>query len=340
MFLAWKKREEHSVASSLKLPVLKMKETPASKVHVVYNGTKSRHVPNSHSEGAAEDGEGTWIFSYADMITILMMFFILLLSISSMDVQKFEQLKSAMKVEANEEASAANAGGSRDRSTGNNVVSPSNSNGRFNTEPGVGNVPFRVLAEKAAELAASDTNTQLIAAIQTLMDAVDAKSVAESETQGKKFEKMREEFAKLTRAVSENATLEGKPYQEIRLVIKTAGLFGANDILTAKGQKLFAEIAQSSLQLDPFPRISIASHFKSTAKFSHKENIARSNARALAVFDILKANRMNSDLISIAAYGSAKPLLNERDSFGNKLDSAHSANNRIVISIMRRKIEQ
>ncbi len=43
----------------------------------------------------AEEGEGSWLVSYADMMTLLVGFFVILMSFSSVDEEKFDEVKKA-----------------------------------------------------------------------------------------------------------------------------------------------------------------------------------------------------------------------------------------------------
>jgi chemotaxis protein MotB len=55
-------------------------------------GGRGVPVPPVH---AAEEGEGSWLVSYADMMTLLVGFFVILLSFSTVDEKKFEEIKKA-----------------------------------------------------------------------------------------------------------------------------------------------------------------------------------------------------------------------------------------------------
>jgi chemotaxis protein MotB len=48
-----------------------------------------------HPPHAEEGGEGNWLVSYADMMTLLVGFFVILMSFSKVDEEKFEQIKQA-----------------------------------------------------------------------------------------------------------------------------------------------------------------------------------------------------------------------------------------------------
>src|SRR4051812_21998933 len=49
----------------------------------------------AHQAHLEEHGEGNWLVSYADMMTLLVGFFIILMSFSTIDQEKFEEVKRA-----------------------------------------------------------------------------------------------------------------------------------------------------------------------------------------------------------------------------------------------------
>lgn len=61
-----------------------------------------RHVKVKERDVHHDDGEGNWLVSYADMMTLLFGFFVILTALSTPDVKKIEQMKEqtakAMKV--------------------------------------------------------------------------------------------------------------------------------------------------------------------------------------------------------------------------------------------------
>jgi chemotaxis protein MotB len=56
------------------------------------------HPPQSHAP-AEDHGEGNWLVSYADMMTLLVGFFVILMSFSTMDPQKLEEAKKSITKE-------------------------------------------------------------------------------------------------------------------------------------------------------------------------------------------------------------------------------------------------
>src|SRR4051812_37326504 len=53
-----------------------------------------RHKKHAeHHEEGGEDGDGNWIVSYADMMTLLCVFFVLMYSMANPDPRKYEEFK-------------------------------------------------------------------------------------------------------------------------------------------------------------------------------------------------------------------------------------------------------
>jgi chemotaxis protein MotB len=52
-----------------------------------------------HPAGGHDEGEGNWLVSYADMMTLLVGFFVILLSFSTVDQQKYDKMKQAVTEE-------------------------------------------------------------------------------------------------------------------------------------------------------------------------------------------------------------------------------------------------
>jgi chemotaxis protein MotB len=65
--------------------------------HAAKAGARAKHKKSGHDEEAHENHE-RWLVSYADMMTLLMVLFIVLFAISQVDQKKFAELKNGLAV--------------------------------------------------------------------------------------------------------------------------------------------------------------------------------------------------------------------------------------------------
>jgi chemotaxis protein MotB len=297
----------------------------------------------SHGKAEQHDDEGTWIFSYADMITILMMFFILLLSISSIDVKKFETLKGAIAQSKEGQGRSLNDGRSglgSGSGLGNGAETGNGSAGRNLTpsfEPGIASVPFRDLAASAAEYSAADANAQLLAAVGTLLAAVDTDQIQKESLQEKAFRDAQQKIAELAQKQEKSFAKEDKAGQVINVSFASSRIFLENGTLSPEGARMLAQLARYLVQLTPVPEIVVSSFVSKSESASSLPALRLSNRRALAVLDFLIRNKVPAHALAMAGYGDSKVRLSEMDAYGNPLAAAAQANSRVEISIRRRK---
>jgi len=71
----------------------KKPSVPGDEYLEVHEDIKSNHSDDGHLHKKAEDGEGPWLISYADLMTLLMGFFALIASFSKPDIKAFEAVK-------------------------------------------------------------------------------------------------------------------------------------------------------------------------------------------------------------------------------------------------------
>jgi len=307
-----------------------LKETVASKVQAVYKPARAKMLlGHSDGHGSHEEGEGTWIFSYADMITILMMFFILLLSISSLDEQKFQELKGAI-ASTTKSDSAAGDSGNLGESSKRSTISKSKA-----LETYIGKVSILALSDKAQQLAASDSNTQILAIMQMLMGAVDQDALAKSLGKEETFKKAKRDLETLAEAHRIEQVATETQTNQIKVLLPSYLLFDSKGEFTIKGKGILDQLSTAMVGLNGSSEIGISSYVSRASKANPAEATVISSVRARQVYDYLLAKKVNPDSISIAGYGQSKGLLKEVDAYGNGIESVKKMNDRVEILIRK-----
>lgn len=308
-----------------------LKETAASKVQVVYKPARAKmHASHSEGQGGHEEGEGTWIFSYADMITILMMFFILLLSISSLDEQKFQELKGAIASTSKTE-SAAGDSGNMGESSNRSTISKSQA-----LEAYVGKVSIMALSEKAQQLAASDSNTQILAIMQMLLGAVDKEAIKASQLKEEQFKKATKELENLAQANTMEKVATETKSNEIKVLLPSYLLFDKKGEFSLKGKNILNQLASGMAGLGESSQIAISSYLSRSTHENPGKATEISSTRARQVYDYLVSKKVDADSISIAGYGNTKKLLSEVDAYGHGIENVKKKNDRVEILIRKR----
>jgi chemotaxis protein MotB len=329
------KRRQHKMAKKLEKSKMILKETPASRVQAVYKPARAKMVP-SHPEGHGghDEGESGWIFSYADMITILMMFFILLLSISSLDEQKFQELKGAIASTTQTDSTAGDSG-NLGESVSMSTMSKSEALDTY-----IGKVSILALSEKAKQLAASDANTQILAIMQMLMGEVDKEAIAKSMKKEAQFNQAKKEVQKLAEASRNEKVLAETQSNEIKVVLPSYLLFDAKGDITEKGRSILTQLSSGVAGLGDDGQILISSYISRMNQENPGTATLTSTTRARLVYDYLVAKKVDPNTISMAGYGNSKKLLNEVDSYGNTIDNVRKINDRVEILIRKRVKEE
>lgn len=307
-------------------------------------------------------GIPAWVLTFADLMSLLMCFFVLLLSFAEMDVQKFKQIAGSLKVAF---------GVQRDIKAveipkGVNIVAKEFSPSP--PQPTVINEVRQVTSDETQqELKLIDKLERLQAEENVLKDKMENMSEAEAESEGLKKQlqqvqaeltEVKEELDKLQQSMdklqeqiiqkkAEDLTAALKKEieadmieveahdQSITIRIKDKGSFSSG---TARLTDDFIEILE--IIADELSKtkgnITVAGHTDdipiNTSRF--RSNWALSSARAVAVtHELLLDERMNKSRFSIQAFADAKPLV-ENDSAENR-----AKNRRVEIVISQAKAD-
>ncbi len=305
-------------------------------------------------------GIPAWVLTFADLMSLLMCFFVLLLSFAEMDVQKFKQIAGSLKVAF---------GVQRDIKAveipkGVNIVAKEFSPSP--PQPTVINEVRQVTSDDTQqELKLIDKLERLQAEENVLKDKMENMSEAEAESEGLKKQlqqvqteiaEVKEELEKLQQSMDklqeqiiqkkaeeltaalkkeiEADMIEVEAHdQSITIRIKDKGSFASG---TARLTDDFIEILE--IIADELSKtkgnITVAGHTDdipiNTARF--RSNWALSSARAVAVtHELLLDKRMDQSRFSIQAFADAKPLV-DNDSAENR-----AKNRRVEIIISQAK---
>ena len=272
------------------------------------SGARARRAARQHTE-VEESGDETWIVSYADMVTLLFGFFVILYSFSSLDESKFsqmsEQFASAFKAPENQQAQKSDAG----------MTSESQQIRALQLLIAMLELPGSVEDNVARIERAAATSTDITAA--------------------------REKIAELTVATPKLAMLQTPAADTdagvVDLILPASTLFASGSAtLSSEAQKSIAELAEK-LALQPGIRsIEVIGHTDSTPP-SSGSNFALSSERAGAVAEVLRSHGIESRRLSVRGMADLEPLAVEKTADG-RIDPEAQAKNRRVHILIRRAV--
>ena len=291
----------------------------------------------SRRRGAAaeHENEERWLLTYADMLTLLFALFMVLFSISSVNISKYQILQQSLKAAF---SGSILPGGrailqSGSESTAQHVPAtaavPSivplvpTPTSRSTSSIGAANTPAS-LAAKAAASAKPMSTAQLRAALNSM-----AASVAEQDS-----------FVALQKKLNAYAKAHGFS-DRVQTVIQRRGLVvrvltdkllfdSGQATLQAAGDPLLEEVAQL-LNVDQSHPITVEGHTDNvpiaTAEFP--SNWELSTARATTVVRFLIAHGVSADRLAAAGYAALHPVAS------NATDAGRASNRRVDIVLMR-----
>lgn len=283
----------------------------------------------------SEHGDGTWIFSYADMITILMIFFILIISISNVSAEKFSNLQDSMK------SRTGSSGPKTNTETMKSIqVSAELKKLADDKSPTLGGVPLDAVAKKAAETG-GDRLTQLSAGVRILLDSVSKEFLEHDRRLASEFEMLKKDFQQLE-LLSAGRTQTKSHAPEIVVSIPSQQAFAGKMQMTPALQTLARSIVErmNSMQVRPALRIeTYASQWDGRRWRSEIEAREQTLLQSTRLAELFTDLGSDPNLLSVAAYGLRKPLVDERSVRPEELPAAARNNNRIVFVLERRPLK-
>jgi chemotaxis protein MotB len=260
---------------------------------------------------AAEHDEGAerWLLTYADMITLLLALFIVLWSISSVNVSKFTLLKASL---AQAFAGKVVTGSSSVLSGGPSLLNP------LGTQiPNVTSAPSTAIVPNISAAIASR--------ISDAMAQQDLENLARIKAQIDQYAKAHG----LTRSLKTSVDERGLVIH----VLTDQLLFGLGEaVLEPKGAPLLADVADLLLANGLANPVRVEGNTDSTPIRTpqFRSNWELSAARASAVLSFLLARGVPPRRLSLAGYADQRPLTT------NATAAGRSRNRRVDIVVLRR----
>jgi chemotaxis protein MotB len=275
--------------------------------------TPTKATPLAMVHESEDHDEELWLISYADMMTLLFGFFVILYTFSTLDNKKFDQMSEKV-------AEAFEAGAKK----------TSESDAQVSVE------------ERQARA------LQMLISMMNLGDDVDSaidnieKSYAHTKaSEGANAmiaEKLQGQDKQLVEAV---ASSNGDEMQTVELIIPSSTLFpsGGSSLSKEATAKLHA-LADDLRQTTGLAEIEVVGHTDGQTPGKgalYDSNFTLSSLRAGAVASTLIRFGIDPKLMSVRGLGSLKPLVPERDSAGRPITANMAKNRRVGILLKVRR---
>lgn len=267
---------------------------------------KTKQKPWDHVE-VEESGDDQWIVSYADMVTLLFGFFVILYSFSNLDERKFDQMSETL----------ASAFKSVDDKT----------NVEMDAKVSTEERQIRALHMIVAMLNLGDNMDQGVKKIEEL-------AIGEADTSTVKAQ-LKDSLKNMSGM--EMSTKKSANAPTFEMILSEGILFGAGETdLQSNAKSAIARIALSLKKLPLIERIEIVGHSdavppSSSSRF--RSNFALSSARAGSVAAVLIENGISPETLQVRGMADLEPLVGRT---GQKdLSRDQAAKNRRVHILVR-----
>jgi chemotaxis protein MotB len=285
------------------------------------------HGRRRRGHGAEQESEERWLLTYADMITLLMALFMVLFSISSVNISKYETLQKSLKAAFSGNILPGGKDIAQQGSTVNAAQSPAS-------------VELQALEPLVSEGSSSPQNSTAHGSTASSVAAPTASTAAASSASASAAARQAAEFARIKRELDAYAASHGFS-KSVQTSIEARGLVIrvlTDDLLFASGQAtlegradgLLGEIAQL-LNVDETHPISVEGNTDNVPIHSSEfpSNWQLSTARASTVVLFLIAHRVSPSRLTATGNAEQHPV-------DSNATAAGRARNRRVEIVMRR----
>jgi chemotaxis protein MotB len=291
------------------------------------------HHEEEHHEVEHEEGE-PWLVSYADMMTLLFGFFVVMYSFASKNPKSQEYIK--MKLEQ--------AFTKQESVEGMNIVELTERLVKImakNVEQENKEMKSAGIREGKNDNTQKKINTEkvstMVESLKVLLAGIDKDIFEKDEKQAAIFENLKERLDE--RLGSIQIKNEGKdPYSAISISLALSDMFSSDNSINAVGKDVLNRVRAHARRLDPKPQVRIEVYSEDTSRPA--EDLSKTMKLATEVNQYLLSGGMDPSLLSSASYGSLKPLVDYVDKNGAIDKAANYRNNRIIIIIEKRLVEK
>jgi chemotaxis protein MotB len=285
------------------------------------------HGRRRRGHGAEQESEERWLLTYADMITLLMALFMVLFSISSVNISKYETLQKSLKAAFSGNILPGGKDIAQQGSTVNAAQVPAT-------------VELQSLEPLVSEGSSSPQNSTAHGSSASSVAAPTASTAATSAASSAAAQSQAAEFARIKRELDAYAASHGFS-KSVKTSIEARGLVIrvlTDDLLFASGQAtlegradgLLGEIAQL-LNVDQTHPISVEGNTDNVPIHSSEfpSNWQLSTARASTVVQFLIAKGVSPSRLTATGNAEQHPV-------DSNATAAGRARNRRVEIVMRR----
>jgi chemotaxis protein MotB len=268
--------------------------------------SRSRAGHGAEEEGGAE----RWLVTYADMLTLLLVLFIVLFSISVVNTSKFIELKASL-------ASAFGTGPKSVLDGGNGIMNDTTSEQGQNTIiPGTPADPLDGQTGKDT----ADVNTAVPADLNTL-----------AQKQVDNFKKIEQDVNQALDKAGMHGAVQFSMDRRglIMTVVTNALVFGGNSaVLLPDGQKIMSVLAPELAQIPNRIEVNGYTNQLPASTYPYPSGWELSSARASAVVRYLAGHRVAEQRLSATGYNDLDPLIDPSN------PKAAARNRRVDIVVM------
>ncbi len=275
-----------------------------------------------------EPGIPAWLPTFADLMSLLMCFFVLLLSFSEMDVLKFKRLAGSMR----ESFGVQNKLKVNDIPKGTSIIAQEFSPGR--PEP----TPINEVWQKTDEMEQSSLEMQCAVGAQNQLDGLVSAAAVQAQIV-KKVEQLVQATeqdaidlaAALTDQIAAGEVEVETHARQIIIRIKAKGAFSSGSASLTKTYVKVLKKLRDVLVAKP-GAIAVHGHTDNipirTDRF--RSNWDLSSARAVSVaHELLRGGKMPAERFTVSGFGSTRPMID------NKSAANRAANRRVEIVIQQ-----